>query len=450
MAAGLEVFGSPIGEVDRPARLYVPARYREGERELGALAISLALHSPAEVLRPVSADEPAARLALSHSDLALGEPACGVAVRWRGWAGAEGLQVPVWIPATHARAERFARLLVARSASAPPSSPSALLEAALLGPRPLAAFTSDGTLIYANPAARLVLGADARSLARELWRTAPSSESPGPALVLLDGRRLLVEPRRPLVEEVSLLAFDELRRRAADDTDEREADRSAMELASLAHDLRNPLGCAAANLRFLEERLSEPPAPRDAELHEALQDALEGLAWAIELVEGATVARGPTLVGASSSRAAVPLALEQAARVARLRLRGSARIEVETEPVPDVVGGGTLGRVLLNLLLNAGTALREVGRQGLIQVRCRAAAGGVEVLVEDDGPGVRAGDRGQLFQPYFTTRSANGGTGLGLAASRRHVEAEGGTLEYVERAAAGATFRLWLPAAPMS
>lgn len=448
MAARLEFFGPPLGEVERPARLYVPARSREGERELGALAVALALREPAEVLRPVSTDEPAARLALAHADLALGEPACGVAVRWRGWAGTDAVQVPIWIPATHGRADRFARQLVARSPLAPPQTPSPLFEAALLGARPLACFGADGSLLYANPAARLLLGADARLLGREILRAAPPPDADGPALVLLEGRRLLVDPRRPLEEGALLVAFDDVRPRAAVDDPPTWPEASSIDLASLAHDLRNPLGCAAANLRFVQERLGGG-TPQAAELHDALRDALEGLDCAVALVDGAAELLGPQVGARPPERAEVGPVLDQAVRVARLRLRGSARIELEVEAVPEVVGGRTIGRVLLNLLLNAGTALREAGRQGRIAVRCRPNDGGVEVLVEDDGPGVDTNDRARLFRPWFTTRRGRGGTGIGLAASRRHVEAVGGTLAYVERPAAGATFRLWLPAAPL-
>jgi hypothetical protein len=68
----------------------------------------------------------------------------------------------------------------------------------------------------------------------------------------------------------------------------------------------------------------------------------------------------------------------------------------------------------------------------------------LEVLVEDDGPGIPSDDLEKLFIPFFTTKRA--GTGLGLAISRRLVEAHGGDLTARSRPGGGSTFRLLLPA----
>jgi signal transduction histidine kinase len=68
----------------------------------------------------------------------------------------------------------------------------------------------------------------------------------------------------------------------------------------------------------------------------------------------------------------------------------------------------------------------------------------VVLSVEDDGPGVAPGDRGRLFQPYFTTKPS--GTGLGLFVSRQIVEEMGGTLTFRSEPARGATFLVRLPA----
>ena len=70
----------------------------------------------------------------------------------------------------------------------------------------------------------------------------------------------------------------------------------------------------------------------------------------------------------------------------------------------------------------------------------------VVIAVEDDGPGIAAGDRLRLFEPFFTTRRAEGGTGLGLAIARSLLEAGGGTIDLAEGDAT--TFVVTLPVAP--
>ena len=62
----------------------------------------------------------------------------------------------------------------------------------------------------------------------------------------------------------------------------------------------------------------------------------------------------------------------------------------------------------------------------------------------DTGPGVAPADRGRLFEPFFTTRPD--GTGLGLALCREIVGQHGGRIELADGIAAGAAFRITLPA----
>jgi signal transduction histidine kinase len=71
--------------------------------------------------------------------------------------------------------------------------------------------------------------------------------------------------------------------------------------------------------------------------------------------------------------------------------------------------------------------------------RCR-------VEVADDGPGIAPADRDRLFEPFFTTRRADGGTGLGLPIARSLLDACNGTIR-LEAGHEGARFALDLPLA---
>jgi signal transduction histidine kinase len=70
----------------------------------------------------------------------------------------------------------------------------------------------------------------------------------------------------------------------------------------------------------------------------------------------------------------------------------------------------------------------------------------VRVDVSDDGPGIAPADRDRLFEPFFTTRRADGGTGLGLPIARSLLDACGATIG-LEPSACGARFVLELPLA---
>lgn len=100
---------------------------------------------------------------------------------------------------------------------------------------------------------------------------------------------------------------------------------------------------------------------------------------------------------------------------------------------------GHLSRVLSNLV---GNALRYCsGQPGSVTIRVVMPLVGnaIELHVEDDGPGIEASVRVQVFEPFFTTRST--GTGLGLYIARELCEANGATLTLLD-GEGGAHFRM--------
>ena len=103
---------------------------------------------------------------------------------------------------------------------------------------------------------------------------------------------------------------------------------------------------------------------------------------------------------------------------------------------------GRMGQVVLNLLVNAAEALRDVrGRR--IRTSTRHVRGKVTVDVEDDGPGVSDEIASRVFEPFFTTKST--GTGLGLSICQSIVTSFGGTIELGRSEWGGALFRVRLP-----
>jgi len=106
-----------------------------------------------------------------------------------------------------------------------------------------------------------------------------------------------------------------------------------------------------------------------------------------------------------------------------------------------------LQQVLLNLIMNALEALSGVD-DGPREVVVRSepdAAPGVLVTVRDSGPGLDPQRLDQLFEAFYTTKPQ--GLGLGLAISRRIIEAHGGRLWASANNDHGATFQFTLPTA---
>jgi PAS domain S-box-containing protein len=128
---------------------------------------------------------------------------------------------------------------------------------------------------------------------------------------------------------------------------------------------------------------------------------------------------------------------------------GEVRVEMRGLERPLIVPGdrGRLEQVLLNLMLNAATAM---GGRGRILVSAERVSRGFEgepsvrITVDDEGPGIAPEHLSSIFDPFFTTTQGNG---LGLSISYGIVRAHGGSLTAANRAEGGARFVIELPAA---
>ena len=102
--------------------------------------------------------------------------------------------------------------------------------------------------------------------------------------------------------------------------------------------------------------------------------------------------------------------------------------------------GSQIQQVLINLILNSFDAMPEGGE---LKISVRATRGGVELLLQDTGPGITDGSLPHIFEPFYSTK--DGGTGLGLTVSYNIITAHGGTLELISNNGPGACFRIYLP-----
>jgi two-component system NtrC family sensor kinase len=108
--------------------------------------------------------------------------------------------------------------------------------------------------------------------------------------------------------------------------------------------------------------------------------------------------------------------------------------------------------VLLNLFTNAFYAVHRRQQQGepsyapTVRVHTKYTGHEIEISVQDNGTGIPAAVQQKIFQPFFTTKPAGEGTGLGLSLAHDIVtKGHGGTLSVESRAGEGATFTLRLP-----
>jgi two-component system NtrC family sensor kinase len=130
-------------------------------------------------------------------------------------------------------------------------------------------------------------------------------------------------------------------------------------------------------------------------------------------------------------------------RLVESSFRHKVSVVVELEQMPPIVGvAGQIQQVFMNLLVNACQAIDE---KGSVQVRGRQHDNVLTIELTDTGSGIPADVLPRIFEPYFSTKSAADGTGLGLPITRRIIENHGGTMEVHSEVGVGTTFVITLP-----
>lgn len=110
-----------------------------------------------------------------------------------------------------------------------------------------------------------------------------------------------------------------------------------------------------------------------------------------------------------------------------------------------------IGRVILNLISNAFYAVNERKKKEAdnfiptVKVITRYDNNVVTIVVEDNGSGIPQSVQQKIFQPFFTTKPAGQGTGLGLSLSYDIIKAHGGTIQMESKEGEGTCFAIYLP-----
>ena len=226
--------------------------------------------------------------------------------------------------------------------------------------------------------------------------------------------------------------------------------RSVAALAQqLVHEVSNPLTSVVCRLDLVVRQLPQvvTDQARGEDLGRHLATAQHGAERVITLVRefADSLANAPE----SCEPVDVVRALSHALTLVEPDLEAVATIVCDFQPVPWVLGHASkLEQVFSNLLDNALHAVQEasVPQDHRIRVSVNSEADWVVVGVEDTGVGIPESLLQQVFEPFVTTRSASGGTGLGLFICREVVEALGGKLEVKSSPLMGSRFRVCLRA----
>lgn len=217
-------------------------------------------------------------------------------------------------------------------------------------------------------------------------------------------------------------------------------------VASIAHELNNPLTITSSNAEFLDRRfeLGEVTQTDRGKIRRILDATRRMQRFARDIVSYARPAGGnPTSVDVARLVKQAAFACEHISSRDRITVTLSC-----AEDVGQVWGvRDQLEQVLVNLVTNA---CHATGAAGHVRVHAsRPSQNVVELRVGDDGPGVPAALREDIFRPFFTTKRDSQGTGLGLAIVRNLVERHAGRVSVEDAPTSrGATFVVTLPGSP--
>jgi two-component system sensor histidine kinase HydH len=208
--------------------------------------------------------------------------------------------------------------------------------------------------------------------------------------------------------------------------------------ASLAHEIRNPLGAMKGLTQLAQENL---PAIHEAQKH--LNTVVSEAERLEQLVTGLLDFARPN--APQISRFDLADILSEVKTMLQSKLEAKKiilQIAANPEPLNIESDPSGLRQVLLNTLINAIDASPPEGKMVLRIIR-REHNPNIVIQIDDEGSGLEKSNSEDLFQPFVTTKAR--GTGLGLAVSRQIMENLQGTLKLENNPQGGARCTIQLP-----
>ena len=202
--------------------------------------------------------------------------------------------------------------------------------------------------------------------------------------------------------------------------------------AGLAHETRNPLNIIRGLAQLVGKQEGVPPeiAAKSRDIINETDRVTAQLNEFINYSRPREVRRAATDLAAVAGEVARTLNYDLEEK--------KIQLELLVESVVIEADEQLLRQALFNLVLNA---IQAVPAQGVIRIRAsRRSNEEAFIEISDNGPGVPAENRGEIFKPYFTTHTE--GTGLGLSVVQQIVLAHGWEIQCLANEPAGALFRI--------
>ena len=209
--------------------------------------------------------------------------------------------------------------------------------------------------------------------------------------------------------------------------------------AGLAHDVKNPLmninGCAKALLR------NSCLSPEHQELLNIILHESSRINDVIEQM----LSFGNTSISRKTSAMHLNNVLSNSTRIIN-RQKSIKQIDIllDLDPnIPTIIAdSGGLQQAFLNIMINSVDAIRN---SGVLTVRSRLLSQAVEITIQDTGCGIPPENIKNLFKPYYSTKTQQGGSGLGLFVAKRVFDQNGAVVKLSSEQNVGTTVTVTFP-----
>jgi signal transduction histidine kinase len=223
--------------------------------------------------------------------------------------------------------------------------------------------------------------------------------------------------------------------------------------AEIAHEVGTPLNVIAGRARSIQKKAKDPDAvEKNAEIvAEQTARITRIIQRLLDFTRRKVGAAGKAEVNLNELSLTTMELLSSQFASAKVKTRLD-----RAEGLPRVAGDSDrLQQVLINLLLNAVQAMPEGGALAVETRSVRRTRPGLEggadqafvsFSVRDNGVGIAAEIKDKIFDPFYTTKEGQGGTGLGLAVVSGIVKEHDGWIDVEDASGGGTVFRVYLPA----
>ena len=215
-------------------------------------------------------------------------------------------------------------------------------------------------------------------------------------------------------------------------------------LSGVAHELNNPLSNISTSAQILSEEIEDD----DVEFKKNLIAQIEAQSdKARDIVK--TLLDFSRIKKFKKEKLLLKKLVDETILLVRGQAPDNVIITVEIpEDLTIIADKQRMQQVLLNLIKNGIDAIQNHGHNIWISASDTGSYSsykGVEILIEDDGPGIETEQVKKIFDPFFTTKDVGKGSGLGLFIVHDIIEWHGGSITVDSRPGLGATFIIWLP-----